>query len=143
MDVAAAVHAQTEFTFDLYKAVVKLQESKNAVLSPLSIGLSLAMVSAGAKGSTLEQIAKCLKLPQGDSMFEFSSQLKNVVLADGSGEGGPQLSCANRVWVEQSLKLKPAFQKLLKASFGSEAASVDFLSKVFTFSITPSYTFFF
>lgn len=131
LDVAAMVHGQVEFTLDLYKAVVKGKENENVVLSPLSINLALAMISAGAKGPTLEQIAKCIKLPAGEPMHEFSSQLRTVVLADGSGHGGPQLALANRAWVEQTVKLKPEFQKVLKDSYGSEAAVVDFLTKVF------------
>jgi serpin B len=62
-------------------------------------------------------------------MHNFSSQLRTVVLVDGSTHGGPQLALANRAWVEQTVKLKPDFQKVLKESYGSEAASVDFLNK--------------
>jgi len=129
LDVASMVHGQMEFTIDLHKAVVKGKETKNVVLSPLSISLALAMVSAGAKGPTREEIAKCIKLPEGDPMHNFSSQLKTVVLADGSGAGGPELALANRVWVDESVTLKPEFQKILKDSYGSEAASVDFHAK--------------
>lgn len=130
LDVATMVHGQGEFTVELYKAVVKGKESENVVLSPLSISLALSMVAAGAKGPTREQIAKCIKLPEGEPMHFFSSQVKSVVLVDGSGAGGPQLALANRLWVEQTIKLKPDFQKVLKDSYGSEAASVDFLHKV-------------
>lgn len=130
LDVASMVHGQMEFTIDLHKAVVKGKETKNVLLSPLSISLALAMVSAGAKGPTRGEIAKCIKLPEGDPMHNFSSQLKTVVLADGSGAGGPELALANRVWVDESVTLKPEFQKILKDSYGSEAASVDFHAKV-------------
>lgn len=126
MDVAAG---QTEFAIDLLNAVVTSEETENAILGPLSISLALAMVAAGAKGPTLSQIAKCIKLPEGAPMHRFSSHLLTSVLADGSGAGGPQLALANRVWIEQSLKLNPQFQQVLKDSYGSEAASVDFISK--------------
>ena len=130
LDVAAMVHGSVEFTVDLYKTVVKGKENENVVLSPLSINLALAIISAGAKGSTLEQISKCIKLPEGEPTNNFSSQLRTVVLADGSSHGGPQIALANRAWVEQTIKLKPEFQKVLKDSYGSEAASVDFVTKV-------------
>jgi len=130
LDVATMVNGQVEFAVDLYQAVVKGKESENVVLSPLSISLALAMTAAGAKGPTREQIAKCIKLPEGEPMHLFSSQLKSVVMADGSGAGGPQLALANRLWVEQTIKLKPEFQKVVKESYGSEAASVDFHTKV-------------
>lgn len=127
--VAASVQGQTEFTLELHKAVVKGMESENVVLSPLSISLALAMVAAGAKGPTLAQIAKCIHLPEGEPMHKFSSQLTTTVLADASAAGGPQLALANRAWVDQSVHLKPHFQKVLKDSYESEAATVDFVSK--------------
>ena len=40
------------------------------------------------------------------------------------------MASANRVLVEQSIKLKPAFQKTLKHSYGSDVGSVDFKHKV-------------
>ena len=124
------VQGPTEFTLNLYKEVVKDLGNNNAALSPLSIGIALSMVSAGANGPTLQQIADCIKLPPGDKTHEFSHQLTTVALADGSKAGGPQLASANRVLVEQSIKLKPAFQKIVKQSYGSDVGSVDFKHKV-------------
>ncbi len=124
---------------ELYQALLKIndddEKATNLVMSPLSIAITLAMALAGAKGATRKQIAQLLKLPQeGDPLHKLSSQLRSVVLADAGsehgGDGGPLLKVANRVWVEQSLKLKPAFQKLLKNSYGSEAGSVDFIHEV-------------
>jgi hypothetical protein len=143
MDVQAAAEVQgvSEFSVELYQALLKINNNDddekvtNLVMSPLSIAITLAMALAGAKGATRKQIAQLLKLPQeGDPLHKFSSQLRSVVLADAGSEhgggGGPLLKVANRVWVEQSLKLKPTFQKLLKNSFGSEAGSVDFIHEV-------------
>jgi hypothetical protein len=133
------VQGVSEFSMELYQALLKInnnndEKATNLVMSPLSIAITLAMALAGAKGATRKQIAQLLKLPQeGDPLHQFSSQLTSVVLADAGSEhggGGPLLKVANRVWVEQSLKLKPTFQKLLKSSFGSEAGLVDFIHEV-------------
>jgi serpin B len=130
------VQGVSEFSMELYQALLKInnnndEKATNLVMSPLSIAITLAMALAGAKGATRKQIAQLLKLPQeGDPLHQFSSQITSVVLADAGSEhggGGPLLKVANRVWVEQSLKLKPTFQKLLKSSFGSEAGLVDFI----------------
>jgi serpin B len=125
MDVGALAHSQTEFVLNLYKAVAKGAAGENAVLSPLSVSLALAMVAAGAKGATLEQMATCLKLPRGELMHKFSAHLKDVLKADAS-KHGLELSCANSLWVDETVHLKPSFQKLLKSSYGAEAAPVDF-----------------
>ncbi len=134
MDVAAEVQGISAFSLELHQTMVKMgnnnEVANNVVVSPLSIAITLALASAGAQGATRKQIAAVLKLPEGDPLHEFSSQLRSVVLADGSGQGGPLLNFVNRTWVEQTLKLKPSFQKLLKDSYGSEAGSVDFLHEV-------------
>lgn len=131
MDVAAEVQGISAFSLELHQTMVKMgnnnEVANNVVVSPLSIAITLALASAGAQGATRKQIAAVLKLPEGDPLHEFSSQLKSVVLADGSGQGGPLLNFVNRTWVEQTLKLRPSFQKLLKDSYGSEVGSVDFL----------------
>ncbi|KAG0557603.1 hypothetical protein KC19_11G143100 [Ceratodon purpureus] len=125
MDLGALALAHTEFVLDLYKEVAKRAPDENAVLSPLSIGLAMAMVAAGATGTTLHQIASCLKLPPGDLMHEFTAHLKDVLTADAPTHG-LQLTCANRIWVDNTVHLQPSFQNLLQKSYGAKAASVDF-----------------
>ncbi|PWA62386.1 hypothetical protein CTI12_AA363160 [Artemisia annua] len=44
--------------------------------------------------------------------LSLSSQLVSL-MADGSPSGGPCLSFANRVWVEQTMTLKPSFKQVL------------------------------
>jgi serpin B len=128
MDVAS-VQGQTEFTLNLHKAIVRGKEGENVVLSPLSITMALAMLAAGARGPTLAQISQCVKLPAGEPMHAFAAHMRTDVLADASGAGGPLVALANRAWVDKSVTLKPHFQKVLQESYGSEAASVDFVSK--------------
>lgn len=127
--MGALAHAQTEFVLNLHKAVAKKASGENAVLSPLSVSLAMAMVAAGAKGATLEQMATCLKLPQGDLMHKFAAHLKDVLKADAS-KHRLDLSCANSLWVDKTVHLKSSFQKLLQHSYGAQAAAVDFQSKV-------------
>lgn len=126
MDVPALSSAQATFVMNLYKAVAANHPDKNAVLSPVSISLALAMVVAGAKGLTLEQIATCINLPPGDVMQKFSAHLK-IILSTEASKHGLELSCANRLWVDATVPLRPRFTKLLKQSYGAEAASVDFI----------------
>ncbi len=129
MDVGALARVHTEFLLDVYKAVATAAPDQNLVLSPLSIGLALAMVAAGATGATLEQMASCLKLPTGNPMHKFAAHLKDVLTADAN-KHGLQLSCANRIWVDSGVRLQPQFQQLLHDTYGAQAASVDFRHKV-------------
>ncbi|CAI9267237.1 unnamed protein product [Lactuca saligna] len=43
----------------------------------------------------------------------FPRKLVSLVFADGSQSGGPRLSFANGVWVEQTLSLKPSFKQVV------------------------------
>lgn len=129
MDIQASIHGQTEFTLDFSKQVLEANIGKNAIFSPLSISVTLNLAAAGSKGSTLDQIHACLKLKAGPQSHEFSSQLINSVLIDGSPHGGPHLSFVNGVWVDTSMPLKPGFGDIVKKQYNTEARAVDFLNK--------------
>lgn len=119
-DMGAVARAQTEFVLDLYKEVVAKGVDQNAVLSPVSISLALAMVAGGAKGESLNHMTTCLKLPRGNLMHRYAGYLKNDVLkgdASRSHEYGLKLACANRLWVDESFQLKPSFQILLRRAY--------------------------
>jgi len=64
-----------------------------------------------------------------------------LVLADGSGAGGPRVAFADGVFVDASLKLKPAFEELAVGKYRADTQSVDFQKKVvpdFLFPFLPS-----
>jgi serpin B len=65
-----------------------------------------------------------------DQLKSLSSQLVSYVLADASPFGGPQLSFANGIWVEQSLSLQPSFKEIVATDFKATLSSVDFTTKV-------------
>ncbi|KAJ7568984.1 hypothetical protein O6H91_01G056000 [Diphasiastrum complanatum] len=129
MDLKAAISDQTTFVLDFYKIVAQNKPDQNAVLSPLSISLVLAMAAAGAQGTTLDQIISCLKLPKGPHAHDFAHQLRSVVLTDGSMSGGPQLSFVNGIWVEQTLTLKPSFKQVVEEQYEAVANHSDFIGK--------------
>lgn len=129
MDIQASIHGHTEFTVEFSKQVLEASIGQNAVFSPLSISMALSLAAAGSKGPTLEQIHSCLKLKEGPQSHEFSSQLVNAILIDGSPSGGPNLSFVNGVWVDKSMPLKPSFGDIVKKQYNTEARLVDFLNK--------------
>ena len=52
------------------------------------------------------------------------------MLADGSGAGGPRVAFADGVFVDASLKLKPAFEEVAVGKYRADTQSVDFQKKV-------------
>jgi serpin B len=60
-----------------------------------------------------------------------------LVLADGSGAGGPRVAFADGVFVDASLKLKPAFEEVAVGKYRADTHSVDFQKKVDTLPPRP------
>ena len=96
-DQDALLDGNTEFAFGLYQ-VLREQEG-NLVYSPHSISIALAMVYAGARGETEEQMAEALHftLPQ-EHLHPAFNWLDLELTERGEDETGFQLHIANAIW---------------------------------------------
>ncbi|CAA3012563.1 serpin-ZX-like [Olea europaea subsp. europaea] len=76
-----------------------------------------------------------MKSPQKSGNFAqklvISSQLVTLIFAEGGPLGGPRLSFANGVWIDQSL-LKPSFKEIVDNVYKAASNPVDFQTKVST-----------
>ncbi|XP_031484554.1 serpin-ZXA-like [Nymphaea colorata] len=130
MDVRDSIQSQTESSL-LLASRIALSEARevNLVFSPLTLHIALSMVAAGSKGRTGDQILSFLRARTNEELNSLSAQIVSLILADGSTLGGPTLSSANGVWVDESMPLKPAFAEIVKGVYGAEAKAVDFQTK--------------
>jgi serpin B len=130
MDLKESIRNQTDVSLSLAKHV-SLSESKdsNLVFSPLSIHVILGLIAAGSKGQTQTQLLSFLNSKSTDDLNSLSSQLVSLVFADGGPSGGPRLSFANGVWVDQSLSLKPSFKQVVDTVYKAASSHVDFRTK--------------
>ncbi|CAN6165584.1 unnamed protein product [Urochloa humidicola] len=107
--------------------------SVNNVFSPLSIHVALSLLAAGAGGATRDQMLAALGGDDGpgaaDSLHALAEQVAQLVLADGSEAGGPREAFADAVLLDESLKLKPAFEQVAVGKYKTETWSVDFQKK--------------
>ncbi|KAH1065655.1 hypothetical protein J1N35_030642 [Gossypium stocksii] len=130
MDLRESITSQTDVALTLTKHVLQTEaKGSNLVFSPLSIHVVLSLIAAGAKGPTLDQLLSFLKSKSNDQLSSFSSELVSVVFADGSPAGGPRLSFANGVWLDQSLPLKPSFKQVVDNVYKAASKLVDFQNK--------------
>ncbi|KAA3488884.1 serpin-ZX [Gossypium australe] len=130
MDLRESITSQTDVALTLTKHVLQTEaKDSNLVFSPLSIHVVLSLIAAGAKGPTLDQLLSFLKSKSNDQLSSFSSELVSVVFADGSPAGGPRLSFANGVWLDQSLPLKPSFKQVVDNVYKAASKLVDFQNK--------------
>ncbi|KAL6982828.1 hypothetical protein U1Q18_016221 [Sarracenia purpurea var. burkii] len=129
-DLRLSIENQTKVSLSIAKQVVTDEaKDSNLVLSPLSIHIALSLVAAGSKGPTLHQLLSFLKSKSADDLNSLSSQFITLVLADAGRSGGPRLSFANGVWIDQSLTLKPSFKHVVDTVYKSASNHVDFQTK--------------
>jgi len=144
-DVTQVAAGNNRFALQLYQ---KLQsEGGNLFFSPYSISTALAMVYAGARGETREQMAKVLSLATaGESPSPGSSAAtlppgkpitpEQVAQAFGKiikdlnarGAGGKyELRTANALWGQKDYKFLPDFVTLVEREYGGKLQQVDFV----------------
>ncbi|KAL6206987.1 hypothetical protein ACLB2K_024232 [Fragaria x ananassa] len=123
-----SIQDQTNVALDITKQLLLNEKvkDKNVVFSPLSIHVVLSMIAAGAKGSIQKGMLSFLKSKSIDALNTLASNVVPLVFADGSKLGGPLLSFANGVWLDQSLSIKPAFKNVLDNDFKAALKQVDF-----------------
>lgn len=112
------------FAIDLY---ARLAEGKqgNVFFSPTSVQTALAMVWAGARGATAEEMAKTLRLqddPGGaQHLAEFLRSLNG-----GGEQRGFELSVANALWGMKGYPFQPAYLQTVEKEYGGHLAELDF-----------------
>ncbi|KAL2504170.1 Serpin-ZX [Abeliophyllum distichum] len=127
MDIRESFSNQTDVSLLLARNLVSSKaKDANLVFSPVSINVLLGLIAAGSKGHTLDQLLSFLKSKSSEELNSISSQLVTLVFADGWPLGGPRLSFANGVWVDQSFSLKPTFKEIVHNAYKAAASHVDF-----------------
>jgi serpin B len=148
-DMKRVAEGSNRFALQLYQ---KLQsEGGNLFLSPYSISTALAMVYAGAQGSTREQMARVLSLaipaeatqapggressaatpPAGKTMTqEQVAQAFGKIIKDLNARGAGdkyELRVANALWGQRDYKFLPEFVTLVEREYGGKLQQVDFV----------------
>ncbi|KAK1594091.1 hypothetical protein QYE76_016711 [Lolium multiflorum] len=99
----------------------------NLVFSPLSIYAALALLAAGARGATLDEILRVVGARSRGELEESVAGVVETALKDESGAGGPRIAFACGVWSELTCPLKAAYRRTVVDKFSAEANSVDFI----------------
>lgn len=101
--------------------------SGNFVVSPYSVHSVMSMVTAGAAGDTKSQMITALRLPNEEADREATAKAIMDRIAALGAKGDVTLESANRVWVQESYPLLPAFTKKIEKTFGAGFAAADFV----------------
>ena len=121
----AIAKGNTELALDLYRQLGS-GENENLAFSPLSISSALAMVYAGARGQTAEQMARALHFPTDAEQLHPAIAATVGRLARRDEEWSYELTVANRLWVQKGLKLERPFLKTAEQYYRSGVEETDF-----------------
>ncbi len=130
-DAGAALSA---FGLDLYRALAA--DEPNAVLSPTSIALALAMARAGARGQTAAEMDAVMRAVGSDENAAWLNALDQALATrsgtfeDASGAGLPvALRIANAPFAQKEMPLEPAYLEALASRFGAGLRLVDYVTE--------------
>ena len=128
--------SQTDISFVLVNHVFSnaVKGDTNLVLSPISMQIVLGLIAAGSNGPTQNQLLSFLKSSSIDELNSLYSHISSFVFVDGSPNGGPRLSVANGIWIDQRLPLKPSFKQVMDNAYKAASEYVDFQNKVRPYS---------
>jgi len=123
IDAASAPANYDAFGVTLLERLTQTTSSENVFISPVSIGVALAMASDGAAGSTRAQILHALGLPMNNA-----ANANADLIAALQGNADAKVGLANAIWLRADLPPNPAYVKLLETQYGATAKAVDFAS---------------
>ncbi|HVS53545.1 MAG TPA: serpin family protein [Opitutaceae bacterium] len=136
-----AASATNQVGLDLFRRLAPQKQQSNLVLSPYSIASALALVYAGADGTTRAEMARALHFASDDqsmqagfatlraSLDQIAAQSKNI--AAGRQRIGGRLDviewhAANRLFGQQGYAFRDAFLALMKNGYAAPFEPLDF-----------------
>src|SRR5450631_771308 len=111
---------------------------QNAFFSPYSIQVSLAMLFAGARGTTRDEMAKALQYPESgksihSSLSLISGTVRELLRMSAEDRSGQYLgkapltiSVANRLFARRATEFAPEFLAVLDKTYQASPGQVDF-----------------
>ncbi|CAG9854414.1 unnamed protein product [Phyllotreta striolata] len=125
--LAQLVSGNRQFAAKVYKEILKTNRG-NLIFSPFSAETVLALLSAGAKGDTLDELVTGVSLPSDQQNLQRA--FKELLPKLKSDHENLKLLSANRIYAKKGLKLEPDFNKVAVDIYGSSIEQVDFKQNV-------------
>lgn len=115
--------ALTAFGVEFLKAVhQQTSDTKNIVVSPLSVALALCMVYEGASEATRKEMHRFLDFGRmgGMDIASVNSHIRDYLKGITGEHANVEVSVANGIFTAQDRKLKPGFEAAMKQVFDAE-----------------------
>jgi serpin B len=126
-DAKQAHLALANFAVNLFKTVSAKDEAKNQVMSPLSIGLAMALLENGADGKTREELKHVLVDNATIDVMKVYRAIHEHLRVD---DDKTKLHIANGLFKHEDLKLKDTYLSTTRDCLKTQVESVDFKNKL-------------
>jgi len=120
--VHQVIASYQRFSFKIFE---QIRANQNVFVSPLSIGLALALVYNGAAGETQRAIASVLEYPNM-SLPDFNRAQHLLQLMLTIRDTSFQLNIANALWLKEGVPFEAAFLERNRKFYHAEIGSLDF-----------------
>lgn len=115
----------SHFAISLFTSIISSKPQDNVIISPTSVSSALAMVAAGARGKTFDEIEQAFGWKSGsnDGLVKEILQEANKLSKDCTKSCS--LKSANGIWLDNDFSLTASYKSFLE-KFGLEVSKVDF-----------------
>ncbi len=112
-----------EFAFDLMRQIPV--DNENVVISPFSISTALAMTYAGARETTMEQMAEVMHFDLDQDRFHqaYGAYLREMKTRAADHI---ELNIANSLWAQDDYHFLDSFFETVEANYDSKTFQVNF-----------------
>jgi serpin B len=117
------VKANSQFAFDIFKAVSATSKGKNFFLSPASISTALAMTWNGAEGETRKSMAEVLGFDDRNVINNGFAYLVNML---NRNEASVKISLANSIWIREGFPVLDEFKNVNSDFFAAAIRELNF-----------------
>jgi serpin B len=123
---AKIIAADNQFGFEIFQKVnASLSESKNTMISPMSISLALGMLYNGTDGNTKIQMENMLH-KSGLNADDINQSYKDLVTGLVSHDPKVELSIANAIFYRNTFPVKTDFITTNQNYYQAEVSGLDF-----------------
>lgn len=109
------------FGIALLQRAATQSKTENVFLSPVSIGIALAMVADGAHGSTRNALVRGLGI---DSVGIADANASLMAALEQNHDA--QIGLSNALWLRNDLPPRAVYVSLLKSKYGAQAQALQF-----------------
>ncbi|XP_074069106.1 alpha-1-antichymotrypsin-like isoform X1 [Macrotis lagotis] len=119
--------SNADFAFHLYKKLASDNSSKNVLFSPMSISTAFALLSLGARGTTLTQLLEGLKFNLTEiSEAEIHRGFQQLIHSFNLPNDMFQLSTGNALFISKYMEFLEKFQEDSKSLYSTEVFPTNF-----------------